>query len=135
MYLQGLKNDDCSLTVVCGELELPIITTDTFGDACSINIHSGSTMLSPSKSANVEDCSCPNNLELSSKCLGNTAQPAAMGEYSPVCSNIDGSNVYMHVNPISNIYIYHDNKTSVCCVKYYHVFTINCFIFKENCIV
>ena len=107
------------MKVICGELKLPIITTDMFGDACSINTLSGSTMLSPSESANMEDCSCSNNLELSSKCLGSTAQPAAMGEYSPICSNTDGSKVYMHVNPTSNIYIYHDNITSVSIIKNY----------------
>ena len=73
-------------------------------------------------------CAFSNNLELSSTCLGSSAQPTAMGEYSPICSNTDGSNVYMHVNPISNIYIYHDNITSVSIIRnYYHIFIIFLF--------
>ena len=106
-----MANNDCSLRVVCGLLDLPVFSTDSVGNACGID---SSSVTISSVSETAEDCSCSNNLELSSNCLGTSAQPTAMGEYEPICSNLDGSIVYMHVNPTSNMYIYHVNESSVC---------------------
>ena len=111
MSLKKLANNDCSLRVVCGLLDLPVFSTDSVGNACGID---SSSVTISSVSETAEDCSCSNNLELSSNCLGTSAQPTAIGQYEPICSNLDGSLVYMHVNPTSNMYIYHVNESSVC---------------------
>ena len=51
------------------------------------------------------DCSCANNLELSSTCLGGTIQNNAMGEYAKVCVGDNNTQVYQHSS--NNVYLYY----------------------------
>ena len=102
-------SDDCSLSVVCDVLELPILyAADVAGNATNIP----NEELSPSVSS-LEDCTCSNNLELNSNCFGNVTQSSAMGEYEPICKSVDGTVIYIHTNPLVNMYIYHINDTAL----------------------
>ena len=51
------------------------------------------------------DCSCANNLELSSTCLGGTIQNNAMGDYAKVCVGDNNTQVYQHSS--NNVYLYY----------------------------
>ena len=51
------------------------------------------------------DCSCANNLELSSTCLGGTIQNNAMGEYAKFCVGDNNTQVYQHSS--NNVYLYY----------------------------
>ena len=101
-------DDDCTLKVVCGTLELPTISVDVSGDTSTITAAS----LTATVTANAVDCTCPNNLHISSTCLGQTAQPTAMGYYEPVCTMSDGTTAYIHIDPVVNMYTYHFNDVS-----------------------
>ena len=51
------------------------------------------------------DCSCANNLELASTCLGGTIQNNAMGDYAKVCVGDNNTQVYQHSS--NNVYLYY----------------------------
>ena len=44
---------------------------------------------------------------MSSSCLANEAQYNAMGEYTKVCSMDDGTDVFIHNDPLMNMYTYY----------------------------
>ena len=59
------------------------------------------------------DCSCSNNLAVSSTCIGAEAQPNALGDYTEVCQTPDDRKVYIHTNPARNLYIYYNSNQQV----------------------
>ena len=59
----------------------------------------------------ITDCSCGNNLELSSSCLGATVQDNSIGEYEKVCVQDDNTQVYQHTT--LDLYLYYESNLQV----------------------
>ena len=59
------------------------------------------------------DCSCGDDLELSSNCLAQQTQDESMGDYQEVCWQNDLTQVYIHVDPNRNMYLYYQPDTQV----------------------
>ena len=77
------------------------------------DISSSASTITP----NPADCSCSNNLILNSFCQAQDIQSATIGEYERVCMISDETTVYMHVDPVINMYIYHMDDTKVMFIK------------------
>ena len=56
-------------------------------------------------------------MELSSNCLAQQAQYEAMGDYQKVCVQNDATQVYIHIDPTINMYLYYQTEIQVCCFK------------------
>ena len=63
----------------------------------------------------ITDCSCGNNLDLSSSCLGATVQSNSIGEYAKVCVQDDDTQVYQHTT--ENFYLYYESTLQVFLIK------------------
>ena len=55
------------------------------------------------------DCTCTDDITLSSSCLASQAQDEAMGDYEEVCTLDDDTKVYIHIDPVINMYIYYSS--------------------------
>ena len=55
------------------------------------------------------DCSCTADITLSSSCLASQAQDEAMGDYEEVCTLDDDTKVYIHIDPVINLYIFYSS--------------------------
>ena len=61
-------------------------------------------------------------MELSSNCLAQQAQYEAMGDYQQVCVQNDATQVYIHIDPTINMYLYYQTEIQVfCCKKLIHI--------------
>ena len=75
------------------------------------------------------DCSCANDVELASTCLGGTIQNNAMGDYAKVCVGDNNTQVYQHSS--NNVYLYYVANLEVTTniflyyfIKFSHTFVI-----------
>jgi hypothetical protein len=94
---------DCSISILCGSATIPDgDTINTPGDGNNIPI---ADPIPATISATPGDCSCTNDLELSSTCLGGTVQSNAMGDYVMICVGDNNTHVYQHSS--NNVYIYY----------------------------
>jgi len=102
-YVDG--SQDCSISLICGSETVPDDSvTNSAGDGNNIPSENS---LPTSVSATPSDCSCGNNLELSSSCLGATVQSNSIGEYAKVCVQDDDTQVYQHTT--ENFYLYYES--------------------------